>query len=263
MNRMLQVPGLLAFSAKPVSGSRSGSFLNDNKKEGSHSLSFLGISKQPDDRSVLIHVDLLGGRMLRQPRHRHDGTGQSDHKARACRNPQFPDGHAEAARHTAFFRIVGKTVLCFGDTYGQRTESERFQAVQFRVRTFGKDHAVGVVDAPSDRVEFFFNRRIRAVAEAKTVRPPAEIDHSLSKRDAARAALGEESEEGYLKMTFVIPKGERGGDPYNGYDERDAYSDKMRQDKEKAEAKAKAKAEKIARDKALREAKAKAKAKRE
>lgn len=75
--------------------------------------------------------------------------------------------------------------------------------------------------------------------------------------------VGEEGEEGYLKMTFVIPKGERGGDPYNGYDERDAYSDKVRQDKEKAEAKAKAKAEKIARDKALREAKAKAKAKRE
>lgn len=75
--------------------------------------------------------------------------------------------------------------------------------------------------------------------------------------------VGEDSEEGYLKITFVVPKGERGGDPYNGYDERDAYTEKVKRDAEKAKAKAEAKAKKIAQDKAIREAKAKAKEKRE
>lgn len=67
-----------------------------------------------------------------------------------------------------------------------------------------------------------------------------------------------EGEEGYLNLTFSIPKGTRDGDPFDGYEEAENY-------KLETEAKAQAKAEreekkrkKIERDKANRE-KAKAK----
>ena len=72
--------------------------------------------------------------------------------------------------------------------------------------------------------------------------------------------VGEEQEEGYLVITFKIPKGERNGDPYDGYEAAQAYADKVKATAEKKEAAAKKKAEKIARDKATREAKAKARA---
>jgi hypothetical protein len=75
--------------------------------------------------------------------------------------------------------------------------------------------------------------------------------------------VGDEQEEGYLVITFKVPKGERNGDPYDGYEAAQAYADKVKANAEKKEAAAKKKAEKIARDKAAREAKAAAKAKRE
>lgn len=67
--------------------------------------------------------------------------------------------------------------------------------------------------------------------------------------------LNEEKDEAYLKISFVIPKGERNGDPYDGYEARDAYTDKVKRDEEKKK--------ETARDKAMREAKQRAKEQRD
>lgn len=75
--------------------------------------------------------------------------------------------------------------------------------------------------------------------------------------------VNEQKDEAYLKITFVIPKGERNGDPYDGYEARDAYADKVKKDEEKKKEAARKKAEKIARDTAAREAKKKAKEQKE
>ena len=75
--------------------------------------------------------------------------------------------------------------------------------------------------------------------------------------------VNEDREEGYIVLTFKVPKGSRGGEPYDGHEEAKDYAfhcaDQARKAKERAEAKAK----KIERDKKMREEKAKAKAERE
>lgn len=71
--------------------------------------------------------------------------------------------------------------------------------------------------------------------------------------------VGSDGEEGYVVLTFKIPKGSRDGEPYDGYEVAKDYAfhlkEKARKDKERAEAKAK----KIERDKKLREEKRKQK----
>lgn len=70
-------------------------------------------------------------------------------------------------------------------------------------------------------------------------------------------ASGED--EGYINITFSIPKGERGGDGYDGHTEAENYELDMKvKAQKKAEMEAKKKA-KVAKDKASREAKAKEK----
>lgn len=75
--------------------------------------------------------------------------------------------------------------------------------------------------------------------------------------------VGNDGEEGYVVLTFKIPKGSRDGEPYDGYEVAKDYAfhleEKARKDKERAEAKAK----KIERDKKMREEKRKAKEKAE
>lgn len=75
--------------------------------------------------------------------------------------------------------------------------------------------------------------------------------------------VGSDGEEGYIVLTFKIPKGSRDGEPYDGYEVAKDYAfhleEKARKDKERAEAKAK----KIERDKKMREEKRKAKEKAE
>ena len=70
----------------------------------------------------------------------------------------------------------------------------------------------------------------------------------------------EGDEEGYVNITFSVPKGERGGDGYDGYTEAENYKFDVEQKAAKAaERKAKAEA-KAKRDAELRAAKAAAKA---
>lgn len=71
--------------------------------------------------------------------------------------------------------------------------------------------------------------------------------------------VNEEKDEAYLKISFVIPKGDRDGRPYDGYEMKEYYEMKQKEKAEKAKEAAKKKAEKIERDKAMREAKRKQK----
>ena len=71
--------------------------------------------------------------------------------------------------------------------------------------------------------------------------------------------LDDEGNEKYVQFVVKVPKGDRDGNDFDGYSEKEAYEMKVKAKKEKALADAKKKAEKIARDKALREKKKKEK----
>ena len=71
--------------------------------------------------------------------------------------------------------------------------------------------------------------------------------------------VSENGEEGYIVLTFKIPKGSRDGEAYDGYAERDNYHFKLEENARKAKERADAKAKKIARDQKLREEKRKQK----
>lgn len=75
--------------------------------------------------------------------------------------------------------------------------------------------------------------------------------------------VNESGEEGYIVLTFKIPKGSRDGTPYDGYAEAQNYAFECAERERKAKERAEAKAKKIERDKKMREEKAKAKAERE
>lgn len=69
-------------------------------------------------------------------------------------------------------------------------------------------------------------------------------------------------DEGYLTFVLKIPTGERGGDPYDGYEEADNYKAECEAKRAKEEEAARKKAAKIARDTQLRAEKAAARAKK-
>ena len=79
----------------------------------------------------------------------------------------------------------------------------------------------------------------------------------VKSNEIALPVVDSEGEERWLVLTFKVPTGERGGDPYDGYSMAEDYKMKC-EDKER---KAKEKAEKAEKDKAKREEKARAKAK--
>lgn len=61
-----------------------------------------------------------------------------------------------------------------------------------------------------------------------------------------------DGEEGYLVITFKIPKGSRDGEPYDGYAVAEDYKMKVKQKEADAKKRAEAKAKKIERDKKIR-----------
>ena len=75
--------------------------------------------------------------------------------------------------------------------------------------------------------------------------------------------IGEDNEEGYLVVTFKVPKGSRDGDIYDGYSMAEDYKMKCEAKAEKKKEADKKKAAKIKRDEEMRRQKAEAKAKRE
>lgn len=73
-----------------------------------------------------------------------------------------------------------------------------------------------------------------------------------------------EGEEGYITITFAIPRGSReDGEPYDGYAEAETYKLKQEEKAAKKAETARKKAEKIARDTAAREKKKKEKEEKE
>lgn len=77
----------------------------------------------------------------------------------------------------------------------------------------------------------------------------------VKSNEIALPVVDSEGEERWIVLTFKVPTGERGGDPYDGYSMAEDYQMKLAEKAVKAEAKAK-EAEK-------KKAKAKAEAKKE
>ena len=78
--------------------------------------------------------------------------------------------------------------------------------------------------------------------------------------EIAIPCLDAEGNDEFVVITVKVPIGERGGDPYDGYGEAEAYAMKVKEKAEKAKEAAAKKAAKIAKDEADRKAKAEAKA---
>ena len=72
-----------------------------------------------------------------------------------------------------------------------------------------------------------------------------------------------EGNEKYIVLTFKVPTGARGGEPYNGYNEAEDYAAHVKAKEEKAKIAAEKKARKIEADKKLREERARLKAEAE
>lgn len=57
--------------------------------------------------------------------------------------------------------------------------------------------------------------------------------------EIALPVVGAEGNDGFLVIKFVVPKGSRDGEEYDGYSERDAYEMTLKKRADKAEEKAK------------------------
>ena len=82
----------------------------------------------------------------------------------------------------------------------------------------------------------------------------------VGSNEIALPCVDAEGNEKFIVLTFKIPTGTRGGDPYNGYEEAEDYAAHVKAKEEKAKAAAEKKARKIAADQAIREEKARLKA---
>ena len=80
--------------------------------------------------------------------------------------------------------------------------------------------------------------------------------------EIALPCVDSEGNDEFIVLTFKIPTGSREGDIYDGYSMAEDFKMKTAEKAEKAKVAAEKKARKIARDKQMREAKAKAKAER-
>lgn len=80
----------------------------------------------------------------------------------------------------------------------------------------------------------------------------------------ALPVVDREGNEDFVTITISIPTGStKDNEPYDGYGEAESYALKLKADKQKAEEKAKKKAEKIKRDEEFRRKKAEQKARAE
>ena len=80
--------------------------------------------------------------------------------------------------------------------------------------------------------------------------------------EIALPCVDSEGNDEFIVLTFKIPTGSREGDVYDGYSMAEDFKMRTAEKAEKAKVAAEKKAKKIARDKQMREAKAKAKAER-
>ena len=90
---------------------------------------------------------------------------------------------------------------------------------------------------------------------AKAAGIDAEDILRVKSNEIAIPVVTEDGDEGYVKITIVVPKGSRDGEAYDGYAEAESYAIKVKEDEAKKAEAAKKKAAKIARDAATRAAK--------
>jgi len=89
-----------------------------------------------------------------------------------------------------------------------------------------------------------------------------EVLQTGSQEIALPIVSDDHEDEGWLVITFKIPKGSRDGDVYDGYSMAEDYKMKQAEKAEKKRVAAEKKAAKIAKDKKMREEKARLKAER-
>jgi len=109
-----------------------------------------------------------------------------------------------------------------------------------------------------DEVRNQFMGAIRAMFEASNY----EVLQTGS-QELCIPVVNDKKDEGYIVLTFKVPKGSRDGEAYDGYEMAEEYHRKCEEKAAKAKAAAEAKAKKIERDRKAREEKAKLKAKGE
>lgn len=73
-------------------------------------------------------------------------------------------------------------------------------------------------------------------------------------QEYAIPVVNDDHEEGYIVISFKVPKGTRDGEPYDGYEVAKDYQFKCEEKERKALERAKEKRKKIERDKKMREA---------
>lgn len=106
----------------------------------------------------------------------------------------------------------------------------------------------------------FDSIRKRLTADVKTLFEGLQYEVlETGSQELCLPIVGEDGEEGYMVVTFKIPKGSRDGEPYDGYAMAEEYKLKCEAKAEKAKVAAAKKEAKIARDAKAREAKAKRK----
>ena len=81
----------------------------------------------------------------------------------------------------------------------------------------------------------------------------------VGSNEFALPCVDDEGNDKYLVLTFKVPTGARGGEPYNGFEEAEDYAAHLKAKKKKKKIAAEKKAKKIAADQALREEKARLK----
>ena len=110
--------------------------------------------------------------------------------------------------------------------------------------------------------KFDERRSLLMVRVAKCLEDAGEEVLRTGSQEICVPIVTSDGDEGYVVIAFKVPKGSREGDPYDGYEMADEYKRKCAAKAETAAKRAAAKAAKIERDRKVREAKAKAKAER-
>ena len=112
-------------------------------------------SKQSDDFSVFVNVDVLCCGLFGKSGHRHNITCQHNDKSCTCTDLDVFNGYDEVLGCTELCRIVGKAVLCFCDTNRKLSEAETLKLCNLLLRIRQKVDPFSAVDLFNDRFNLF------------------------------------------------------------------------------------------------------------
>ena len=124
-------------------------------RRDSHIYYFYKKSKQSDDFSVFVNVDVLRCGLFGKSGHRHNITCQHNDKSCACTDLDVFNGYGEVLGSTELCRIVGKAVLCFCDANRKLSKAETLKLFNLILRIRQKVDPFSAVDLFNDRFNLF------------------------------------------------------------------------------------------------------------